>query len=157
MKSLAYLGVGALLCAAFMSFFAPPIIFPAIKYTNGSGTNTPSSTTDTQVLQTKQIGNLTVDLKVTPARVGLDNTVIVTMNDSKGTPITDAQVRITINMLAMDMGIASATIDGGNPTYTAIIKKGESFSMPGLWNITLNIQRPNQATVQVSFQVPFNA
>jgi hypothetical protein len=157
MKSLAFLGVGALLCAAFMAFFAPPIVFPAIVYTNGSGTDATSSTTNTQVVQTKQVGNLTVHVQVTPARVGYDNTVIVTMSESNGNPITDAQVHITINMVTMDMGATSATINSGDPTYVAVFKKYETFSMPGLWDIVLNIQRPNQTPVQVSFQVPFNA
>ena len=50
MKSLAFLGAGAVLCAAFMSFFAPPIVFPAIHYTDGSGANTVPSTTNTPVI-----------------------------------------------------------------------------------------------------------
>jgi putative copper export protein/methionine-rich copper-binding protein CopC len=153
MRSLAYLGAGVLLCAAFMSFFAPSIVFPAIAYTNGSSTNTAPSTTNTQVMQTKQTGNLTVSLQVTPARVGYDNTVIVTMSDSNGTPITDAQVQINIIMIIMDMGTASATIKGGDPTYVAVFKKAETFSMPGLWDITLKIQRPHQVPIQMSFQV----
>ena len=95
-------------------------------------------------------------LQVTPARVGYDNTVIVTMIDHIGDPITGAQIHITINMLTMDMGTTSAVIKGGNPTYVAVFKKGESFSMPGLWDIALYIQRAGQAPVQVSFQVPFS-
>ena len=154
MKSLAFLGVGALLCAAFMSFFAPPIVFPAINYTDGSGANTSPSASNTQAIQTKQIKNLSVRLQVIPARVGYDNTVIVTLNDSTGNPVTDAQVHISIDMVTMDMGTTSATINGGDPTYTAVFKKNETFSMPGLWNITLKIQRPSQAPAQVSFQVP---
>ncbi len=142
MRSLAYLGAGVLLCAAFMSFFAPPIVFPAIDYTKGSSTNTLPSTTNTQVIQTKQASNLTVRLQVTPARVGYDNTVIVTMNDSNGNPITDAQVHININMITMNMGAASTKINGGDPTYMAVFKKAETFSMPGLWNITLKISTP---------------
>jgi hypothetical protein len=157
MRFLAYLGAGVLLCAAFMSFFAPPIVFPAIDYTKGSRANTSPSTTNTQVIQTKQASNLTVHLQVTPARVGYDNTVIVAMDDSNGNPITDAQVQLNINMVTMDMGTAGTTINGGDPTYTAVFKKDETFSMPGLWDITLKIQRPNQATAQVSFQVVFSA
>jgi hypothetical protein len=157
MKALAYLGVGALLCAAFMTFFAPPIVFPAIAYTNGSGAITASSTTDTQAIQTQQVGNITIHMQVTPALAGYANTVIVTLNDNNGTPITNARVRISIKMLAMDMGTSGAVIDGGNPTYIAVFKKGDTFSMPGLWNIALNIQRPNQAPLQLSFQVTFNA
>jgi copper transport protein len=152
-RSLAYLGAGVLLCAAFMSFFAPPVVFPAIDYTNGSSTNTAPSTTNTQVIQTKHIDNLTVRLHVTPARVGYDNTVVVTMSDSSGNPITDAQVQININMVTMNMGTASATIKRGSPAYVAVFKKDEAFSMFGLWYIALKIQRPNQTPVQVSFQV----
>jgi putative copper export protein/methionine-rich copper-binding protein CopC len=156
MKSLAYLGAGVLLCAAFMSFFAPPIVFPAIDYTsntNGSSTNSTPSTTNNQITQTVQTGNLTVNLQITPARVDYDNTVIVTMNDSNGNPVSDAQVQITINMVTMNMGTASAAIKGGNPTYVAVFSKDEAFSMFGLWDVTLKIPRPNHAPVQVSFQV----
>ena len=154
-RSLAYLGAGVLLCAAFMSFFAPPIVFPAIDYTNGSSTNTAPSTTNTQVIQTKHTGNLTVSLQVIPARVGYATTVIVTLSDSNGNPITDAQIQININMVTMNMGTASATIKSGDPTYVAVFNKDETFSMPGLWDIALKIQRPNQTPVQESFQVTF--
>ncbi len=154
MKSVAYFGAGVLLCAAFMSFFAPPIVFPAINYTsNASGSGTKPSITNNQITQTRQTGNLTVNLHITPARVQVDNTVSVTINDSSGNPITDAQVQININMVIMNMGTASATIKGGHPTYIAVFSKEETFSMPGLWNVALKIQRPNQAPVHVSFQV----
>ena len=154
MKFLAYLGAGVLLCAAFMSFFAPPIVFPAIDYTsNTSGSRTTPSTTNNQITQTKQSGNLTVNLQITPARVDYDNTVIVIMNGNNGNPVSDAQVQISINMVTMNMGVASATIKGGNPTYVAVLSKDETFSMPGLWDVVLKIQRPNQKPVQVSFQV----
>ena len=62
MKSVTYLGAGVLLCAAFMSFFAPPIVFPANDYTsNTSGSSTKPSTTNNQITQTQQTGNLTVN------------------------------------------------------------------------------------------------
>jgi copper transport protein len=154
MRLLSYLGAGVLLCAAFMSFFSPPIVFPAINYTsNGSSASSTTSTSNTQVIQTKQVGNLTVSLQVLPARVDYANTVIVTINDSGGNPVTDAQVQITINMEIMDMGTAQTTIKGGNPTYIAAFGKDETFSMQGLWDIVLKIQRPNQAPMQLTFQV----
>jgi hypothetical protein len=105
------------------------------------------------VIQTKQTGDISVRLQVTPARVGYDNTVIVTLSDSNANPITEAQIQIKTDMVTMNMGTARATIKSGDPTYVAIFKHGEAFSMPGLWDITLTIQRPNQAPVQVSFQV----
>ena len=134
-----------------MSFFAPPIVFPAINYTSSAGSA--SSTSNIQVIQTKQVGNLTVSLQVFPARVGYDNTVIVTMNDSSGNPVTDAQMQIAINMEIMDMGTAYAKIQSGKPAYVATFSKDETFSMQGLWDIVLQIQRPNQAPMQVTFQV----
>ena len=106
------------------------------------------------MIQTKQFNNLLVRLQVAPARVGYDNTVIVTVNDSSGNPVADAHVQISIDMVTMNMGTASATINGRGPSYVAVFKKNETFSMPGLWDITLKIQRPNQAQAQVSFQVP---
>jgi hypothetical protein len=156
MRSLSYLGAGVLLCAALMSFFAPPIVFPATDHaSNTSGTSTSStlSTTNTQAIQTKQVGNLTVSLQVSPARVDYDNTVIVTMNDSGGNPITDAQVQISINMEIMNMGTARATIKGGSPVYITTFGKDVTFSMFGAWDVVLKILRPNQAAVQVTFQV----
>ncbi len=153
MRSLSYLGAGVLLCAALMSFFAPPIVFPATDYTSVTSTSLTPSTTNNQLTQTKQAGNLTINLQITPARVDYDNTVLVTINDSNGNPVTDAQVQIGINMVIMNMGVASATIKGGNPTYVAVFSKDATFSMSGLWDVALKIQRPNQPPVQVSFQV----
>jgi methionine-rich copper-binding protein CopC/putative copper export protein len=160
MRSLSFLGAGVLLCAALMSFYGPPIVFPAIDYastTNGSSTSLTPSTSNTQVLQTKQVGSLKVSLQVTPARIAYDNTVIVTMKDSSGNPVTGAQVQISINMQIMDMGTARATIRGGNPTYIATFGKDETFSMPGIWVLDLKILRPNQAPEQVTFQVMVGA
>ena len=156
MRSLSYLGAGVLLCGALMAFFAPPIVFPATDYASsasGPGTSSTPATTNTQGMQTKQAGNLTVSLQVTPARVDYVNTAIVTMHDSGGNPITDAQVQISINMEIMNMGTARATINGGNPTYIAHFGKDVAFSMLGAWDVVLKIVRPNQAPVQVTFQV----
>lgn len=150
MNFLSWLGAGALLCAALMTFFAPPVVFPAINY--GSSSNSTSPSTSAQAIQTKQAGNLTVNLQVQPARVHYGNDVIITINDSSGNPVLDAQVQITTNMEVMDMGTAHATIKGGKPAYIATFG-GDAFSMPGTWDIFLKIQRPNQAPVQVTFQV----
>jgi methionine-rich copper-binding protein CopC/putative copper export protein len=154
MRALSFLGAGVLLCAALMSFFAPPIVFPATDYaasTNSS--NSAATTTNTQGIQTKQAGSLAVSLQIAPARVDTDNSVIVTMTDKSGKFVTDAQLQFSINMQIMDMGTARATVKGGNPTYIATFGKDEAFSMPGIWDIALKIMRPNQAPEQVTFQV----
>ena len=151
MNFLSWLGAGALLCAALMTFFAPPVVFPAINY--GSSSNSTSPSTSAQAIQTKQVGNLTVNLQVQPARVNYGNDVIITIDDSSGNPVSDAQVQVTTNMELMDMGTAHATIKGGKPAYIATFGRDEAFSMFGTWDIFLKIQRPNQAPVQVAFQV----
>jgi methionine-rich copper-binding protein CopC/putative copper export protein len=154
MNALTWLGAGVLLCAALMSFFAPPVVFPAINYaSSASGSGSTSTSSSTQAIQTKQVGNLTVKLQVEPARVDNDNTVIISISDSGGNPVSDAQVQLTTSMEFMDMGTAHATIKGGNPTYIATFGKDEAFSMFGAWDILVRIQRPNQAAVQSTFQV----
>lgn len=145
-----WLGAGVLFCAALMAFFAQPIVFPAINYAQSSANTTTSPTT--QIVQTQQVGNLSITLQVLPGRVDYVNTVIVTMTDS-GIPVTDAQVQITTNMDLMDMGTAHETVKGGNPTYIATFDKNAAFSMFGVWDIRLNIQRPHRAPVQVTFPV----
>jgi hypothetical protein len=99
------------------------------------------------------VGNLTVTLQVLPGRVDYANTVIVTINDSSGNPVTDAQVQLRTNMELMNMGTAQATVKGGNPTYFATFGKDAAFSMFGVWDIAVRIQRPNQAPVQAVFKV----
>jgi methionine-rich copper-binding protein CopC/putative copper export protein len=151
LKLQSWLGAAVLLCAALMAFYAPPIVFPPNSYAT-STTGTAPSTTAINA-QTKQVGNLTVTLEVLPGRVDYDNTVIVTIMDSHGNPVSDAQVQLTTNMEIMDMGTAHATVKGGNSTYIATFNKDAAFSMLGEWDINLRITRPNQAPVQTVFKV----
>src|SRR5436853_5969464 len=130
-----------------MVFFSPPIQFPAISYTNQSTES--SSTTNTQ---TKPIGNLSVSLQLLPGRSNDANTVILLINDSNGKTVTDARVHLTVNMQMMDMGTKDGLITGGNPVYITTFDKGATFSMTGLWVITVEIQQPNQNAVQGTFQ-----
>lgn len=152
---LSWLGAGVLLCAALLVFFAPPIVFPNTDYATAANSSTapPPSINS----QTEQVGNLSVTLQVSPGRTGYTNTVILTINDSAGNPVTDAQVQLTTNMVIMNMGTAHVTLAGGNPTYIATFAKQTAFSMSGLWDITVKIQLPHQAAVQTIFQVTLNA
>ncbi len=144
---------GALLCASLMAFYAPPIVFPAVNYTTAASPNQATPPTTSFNAQTQRVGNLTVTLQVLPGRVDYANTVIVTINDSSGNPVTDAQVQLRTNMELMNMGTAQATVKGGNPTYIATFNKDAAFSMFGVWDIAVRIQRTNQAPVQAVFKV----
>ncbi len=146
------LGTGVLLCAALLAFFAPPIVFPDISYNQSA-----SQATSANSVQVKHIGNLTVKLQIAPGRVGYANTVKVMIQDSSGKAVSNAQVQLTTNMQAMDMGTGHATIQGGNPTYSATFDEQQALDMAGLWNITVTIRPPGQATVQGTFQVMLSA
>lgn len=137
-----------LLCIAFMSFYAPAIVFPNITYSNPS---LPANSTEN--IQTKQVGNLSLSLQLLPGRVDAANTLVVIINDLNDKSVTDAQVRFTINMETMDMGTTSIMTKGGNPLYVASLRKGKGFSMAGLWDIGVVVQRPGQPPVKTNFQV----
>jgi len=151
MRLSSWLGAGVLLCSALMAFFAPPIVFPAINY--AASANSTTAPAGGQSVQTKQIGDLSVTLVVLPARVDYANTVILTMNDSSGQPVTNAQVQLSINMEIMNMGDFHATASSGKQIYVATFAQETAFSMSGLWDIAVKISRPNAAPVQGTFQV----
>ncbi len=146
-----WLGAAVLLCAALMAFFAPPIVFPNINYTQNQAA--PSTNTTSIPAQTTQVGNLSVTLEVLPGRVNYANTVIVTLNDTTGNAITDATIQMSINMEIMDMGTAHTTLKGGSPVYIATFPKDATFSMAGVWDIQLIIQRSQQRPLQTIFSV----
>jgi methionine-rich copper-binding protein CopC/putative copper export protein len=143
-----WLGGGVLLCMALMTFFTPPIHFPDIVYNNQ-----PAASANPTGTQTQQIGDLSVSLQVLPGYSNTANTVVLLINDSKGQPITNAQVRLTTNMQVMDMGTGHAVINGGNPVYATTFAKNAAFNMAGVWVITVEIQQPGQSAVQGTFQV----
>ena len=153
MHILAALGAGVLLCAALMSFFAPPIVFPNVTY---KLTITNENTTPAPNVLTQQTGNLTVSLAMQPGHVGVVNTLTITLKDNAtGQPVTNARIQATTNMQIMDMGTVNKELAaaGSNATYTATFQPGEAFSMIGAWMIALNIQQPNHAAVQTQFVV----
>lgn len=145
---LSVLGIGVLLCCALMSFFAPPIVFPNLTYTNQL-----ESPTNAVNIQTKQIGPLSVTLELLPGHIDQSNTVILLIKDNKGKPVTNAQVQLTINMQIMDMGTAHALITSGNSVYATTFDSHQAFTMAGPWVIQVEIQQPNQQAVQDTFEV----
>lgn len=139
----------SLVCITLMNFFSPPVAFPDIDY--AALVNQPSTSQTTS--QTQSIGGLTITLNVTPARVGTANTVSLTLNDAQGKAVNNATIRLTINMQIMDMGIAHATINGGNTTYTTTFNASQAFTMAGLWVIQAEIEQPGQQTINATFRV----
>ncbi len=116
------LGAGVLLCAALMAFYAPPIIYPNISYSNPPVTAASTPTNDTT--QQQKVGTYTVGLQVQPGRVTSANTVIVSLVDAKGNAVTNAKVEIVTNMQAMDMGTAIQKATARGTTYIATFAQG---------------------------------
>lgn len=146
LKGQTLLAAAFLLGSVLLTFYAPPVVFPPINYNNPA-----SAANTTGILQSRTVNTLTITLQILPGRTGYANTVIVTLHDANNKPVSDAQMHITINMLTMDMGTARATINGGNPTYITTFNKNATFSMTGVWQLMLSIQRPGQAPIQTSF------
>lgn len=152
MHILSMLGVGVLLCAALMVFYAPPIVFPPLPASATSNQANSSGATNTQA---QTVGNLTISLTVLPGRVGSDNAVIVMLKDASGNPVTSAHVQLSTNMQLMDMGTTTKTgqSQSNSATYVADFAPDEAFLMSGNWVISLTIQRPGQPEVHAQFVV----
>lgn len=126
---------------------------PGTKHAVASGV-TPAPTSGGNITQSKRAGNLSIALEVTPAKVELANTILVTLTDTRsGKPVENAQITTTTNMQAMDMGTTHITMSGGEPVYRAMFPADSAFSMFGLWNIALLIRQPGHAPVQIVFTI----
>jgi Cu(I)/Ag(I) efflux system membrane fusion protein len=104
--------------------------------------------------QEKTISNLKLRVSTTPepAKLG-DNTLRIEVKDAQGQPVTDATVALeyTMDMPGMMIEKASAA-HSGEGVYEARVR----FTMAGPWGVTVNVQRPGQATVRERFTLNAN-
>src|SRR6185437_2940525 len=150
LQTLSGFAAATLICLALMNFFAPPVVFPNLNYAALVSQSTGGSA---PVSQTQTVGDLSITLTVAPAQVGAANTVSLVLTDAQGNAVSNATVKLTLNMQIMDMGTASATINGGNANYAATFKAGQAFTMAGTWVIQVEIDRPNQPAAHLTFHV----
>jgi hypothetical protein len=143
-----WLGVAVLLCAILMALFASLVaIVPNQNTTTGASSDLLSR-------QTKPLGNLSITLTVTPGKINVTNTVTVQIrNRHSGQFAMNAHIIVSINMDQMDMGTTQATMMRGTQAYSAIFAQDTTFSMTGIWDITLTIQLPQQVQGTILFQV----
>ena len=153
LQALAGLAAATLVCLALMNFFAPPVVFPNVNYAALVNQVSTTGSAPTPASQTQQVGGLTATLQVSPARVGVTNTLTLALNDAQGRSVSDATVKLSINMEIMNMGEANTTINGGSPAYTATFNPGQTFTMAGPWTIQVEIDRPQQQAVHLTFHV----
>lgn len=150
LRGLSALAAATLVCVALMNFFAPPVILPNLDYTALVNQANASANPTTQ---TQNVGGLSITMSVSPARVNATNTVSLTINDAQGKAISNATVKLAVNMQIMDMGTATATINGGSATYTTTFQAAQTFTMPGLWVIEATIDQPGQQPIVATFRV----
>ncbi|GHO43662.1 copper resistance protein CopC [Ktedonospora formicarum] len=143
----ALLGAGMLLCLSLLTFYAPPIVFPTANYQVKNDQATTQPTTKTQ-----QAGDLSVSLLITPGKLNETNTAILTLKDKDGQPVTNAQVKLTLNMVIMDMGTTQVTLKDSNGVYAAVFDPKQTFTMNGVWAIDVEIIRPKLDPVSTRFQ-----
>lgn len=151
--TLSGLAATVLVCSAMMNFFAPPVVYPDVNYAalvNAANGATPATTPSPS---TQQAGDLSVTLQVSPARAGVPNTVNMTLSDAQGKAITDATVKLTVNMEIMDMGTVNQTLANGGTGYAATFPADSTFSMEGLWAIKVDITRSGQQPASLTFRI----
>lgn len=146
----AWFGAGILLCSSFMTFYAPPIVFPNINYSNPAAT---VPTNNTPAAQTKQVSDLSLTLQILPGKVNTLNTLILLITNRSGASVTNAKVIVESNMQIMNMGTTHKTLKSGNPVYATTFTKIQAFSMAGVWQLSVTIQRPGHPTLQTTFQI----
>jgi nitrogen fixation protein FixH len=101
--------------------------------------------------QSLPAGDLRVRLQISPARIG-DGSFHVTVTDQAGGPVQTQLVRLSFEMLAMDMGTTQlAATPEAQAGYTA---QGAPLSMVGDWKITVTVRRAGAHDVQAEFTVP---
>ncbi|HEY1349335.1 MAG TPA: copper resistance protein CopC [Ktedonobacteraceae bacterium] len=143
-----------LICLALMQFFAPPVVFPNVNYQALLASQSSSAGSAPQtVSQTQQAGPLAVTLQLTPARVGVAHTLVLTVHDARGRALSDATVRLRIDMQIMDMGEIQASAHSSNSEYRATFAPDQTFTMGGTWLIQVQIVRPKQQPLSLTFQV----
>lgn len=142
-----------LICLALMHFFAPPVVFPDVNYQALVNSQSSAGTSPQPVSQKQQAGGLVVALQVTPARVGVANTVLLTLRDTQNRSVSSAIVRLRVDMQLMDMGEVRATTQGGSSGYRETFSPGQTFTMAGTWIVQVEIARQNRPAVSLAFQV----
>lgn len=153
LHTLSGLAAVTLICVALMNFFAPPVVFPNLNYEVLASQSVTGATPTIPTSQTQTVGGLSVTLTVSPARVGTTNTVALALADAQGHALSDATVKLSLDMQIMNMGTASATINGGNTSYTTTFKADQAFTMAGTWIVQVEVDRPNQPAVHLTFHV----
>jgi putative copper export protein/nitrogen fixation protein FixH len=159
LRVVAALTAGSLLCVALMDFFAPPVVFPAINYaalvnSQVASSGSSSAGASLQTLQTQQAGGLSATLQTLPAHVGMTNTVIVTLSDAQGQPVSNASITLHITMQTMDMGETSSMLENrSNGVYIAVLQAGQTLSMAGPWTFQAVIAWPGHTSVQMVFHI----
>jgi len=90
-------------------------------------------------------GGLIFNLLRTPGGVSL------TLTNTTGSPVTDANVQFVAEMLDMNMGAATART---GPNVKGVYVAAIPFAMSGTWRVTVQAARPDGVAATFAFLVP---
>jgi hypothetical protein len=109
------------------------------------------------VIQTQEVTGNTIRLQIDPARYGT-NTVLVTVHDRQGTPLTGATVSVETTMLDMDMGTQDIPLTPMNMTVSGGYQGHVILSMPGRWELAVTVIPPDgTAAIHATYRFAITA
>lgn len=101
--------------------------------------------------QTQSVADLQIRLAVTPASIG-ENRFQIAVTDQTGAPVATQLVRLTFEMVEMDMGTNELVAEAQEQTL--FVTTGSPLSMVGDWQVRVLVRRADADDVEASFVVP---
>ncbi|MDP3596782.1 MAG: efflux RND transporter periplasmic adaptor subunit, partial [Nitrospirota bacterium] len=105
---------------------------------------------DQPVVQTRQMGGLTLSLTTAPEKPKAGNVLLrLNVTDQAGKPVTNAQVLFVYTMPMPGMADSTAT---GRHTKDGFYEGMVTFGMGGTWLVTVNLTVPGRPPIAEKFQ-----
>ena len=100
-------------------------------------------------------GDVALSLAADTTAVGSTSTLLVTLTEADGTPITNADVDVVATDETIDLGDQSLTARPDAPGAYAI--QAPVFAAPGNWRLAVVVRRAGAPAQQAQFVVPVGA
>jgi copper transport protein len=150
---------GAASARSTPSSVPPSVVSQAAVTTSAEPTQPPATLAPTRTpvpsrpfTQTQTVADLDLTLAVQPASIN-ENRFLVEVRDQNGQPLEVQLVRVTAEMLEMDMGTRQLELlSQGGGRYSA--EAPRLLSMVGDWQLRVLVRRVDADDVEVSFAVP---
>lgn len=138
-------GVGVLGCVAVMDQF--PLPQRVVGASQRAGL---PPVVGRPVQQSRDAAGMRVGITLRPGLVG-NNHLGASVTDDGGAPLAGLRVRVRLEMLEMDMGVAARN---GVTDAQGQYRLDFNFDMEGEWQAVIDVDRPGQARQSVPFRFP---